>query len=75
MSNRDSTFPNLTLFVIQYVLPGCGREAAQNVLASTFEIAMEIFKEKQPDALMTRVDVGERTIMYGDMYEDEDEGS
>ena len=57
---------DMTLYTINYVLEGCGREASQQVLASSFKSAMNMFHKSHSTALITHVDVGDRTIVYGE---------
>ena len=63
---QPADMPDMTLYTINYVLEGCGTEISQQVLASSFKSAMNMFHEAHSTALITHVDVGDRTIVYGE---------
>jgi len=63
---KPASMPNMIVYTINYMLEGCGTEASQSVLASSFKSAMNMFHKAHSTALITHVDVGDRTIVYGE---------
>ena len=66
---KPADMPAMTLYTVVFVRKGCGTEAAQSVLASSVKSAVKLFYSTHSDTLITRVAVGDRTIMYEEANE------
>ncbi len=57
----------MTYFTVIYRTPDTGSEKFSiGVLAPALESALKLFKSSKPDAIIDRIIVGDKAIMWGD---------